>query len=119
MQQDFYENTTIILVGDHLTMDKSYIERTNADRFDRRTYLAVIHPADGCEESGRKRVYTTLDLFPTTLAALGVQIEGNRLGLGVNLFSDEPTLVEQMGLEKLNEELRKKSDFYEAHFLAD
>ena len=31
--------------------------------------------------------FSQFDMFPTTLAALGVKIEGNKLGLGVNLFS--------------------------------
>ncbi len=43
------------------------------------------------------RTYTTFDNFPTTLAAMGVTIEGNRLGLGTNLFSSEQTLSERYG----------------------
>ena len=39
------------------------------------------------------REYATLDLFPTTLAALGAEIDGNRLGLGTNLFSSDQTLT--------------------------
>lgn len=38
-----------------------------------------------------------MDLFPTMLASLGVQIEGNRLGLGTNLFSDKKTLMKELG----------------------
>ena len=41
------------------------------------------------------------------MAALGVQIEGNRLGLGTNLFSTEKTLTEIFGIEKENSELKK------------
>ena len=52
-------------------------------------------------------------MFPTTLASLNVKIKGNKLGLGVNLFSDEKTLVEQFGLEFLNQELLKKSFYYD------
>jgi phosphoglycerol transferase len=44
---------------------------------------------------------------------MGARIEGNRLGLGVNLYSDIPTLVEKMGLTKLNSELEKKSVYYD------
>lgn len=43
---------------------------------------------------------------------MGVTIEGNRLGLGVDLYSDTPTLVEEMGLDALNTELLKNSDYY-------
>ena len=46
------------------------------------------------------------------MAALGVDIEGNRIGLGTNLFSSEQTLSEKYGYEELFEELGKKSTFY-------
>ena len=52
-----------------------------------------------------------MDNFPTTLAAMGVKIEGNRLGLGTNLFSEELTLMESVGEEELKAELKKKSEF--------
>lgn len=51
-------------------------------------------------------------MFPTTLSALGVEIPGDRLGLGVNLFSNKPTLVEQLGYDQFQNELMKKSKFY-------
>ena len=54
-----------------------------------------------------------LDYFPTTLAALGAEIDGNRLGLGTNLFSYEQTLVERFGLSTVDDELEKKSRFME------
>lgn len=60
---------------------------------------------------------STLDLYPTTLAALGVQIEGNRLGLGTNLYSGEKTLAEKYGLDYLNVELLKDSKLYRKKLL--
>ncbi len=113
MQQDFYDNTTIVLSGDHLTMDTEYTDRMlYGTNFDRRTYVSIINPADGCVDPEVERGYTTLDLYPTTLAALGVQIEGDRLGLGVNLFSDAPTLYEEYGGAYLDAELLKRSELY-------
>ena len=50
-------------------------------------------------------------MYPTTLAALGVKIEGERLGLGTNLFSDKSTLSEKYGVEYVREEIEKKSSF--------
>lgn len=64
-----------------------------------------------------EREYTTLDLYPTTLAALGVQIEGNRLGLGTNLYSGEDTLIEKYGLDYINVELLKDSQLYRKKLL--
>lgn len=43
---------------------------------------------------------------------MGVKIEGNRLGLGTNLFSEELTLMESVGEEELKAELKKKSEIF-------
>lgn len=113
-QQDFYENTTIVLAGDHPTMDSDYCEDINSD-YGRRTYVAYINPAteSGIDGEREYRSYTTMDLFPTTLASVGAEIEGNRLGLGTNLFSSEQTLLERFGIQRINEELGKKSKMLE------
>lgn len=110
-QQDFYENTTIVLCGDHPTMDSDYCEDVDGD-YIRKTYTAYINAA-AQKETETRRDFTTFDQFPTTLAALGVQIEGNRLGLGTNLFSSEPTLTERFGLDTEAAELKKKSQLIE------
>ncbi len=109
-EQPFYENTTIVLSGDHLTMDVDYCDAVDAD-YPRRVYTVYLNAAAEVKDPDAYREYTTLDNFPTTLAAMGVQIEGERLGLGVNLFSGEQTLYERDGLEVLNRELRRKSEF--------
>jgi phosphoglycerol transferase len=111
MEQDFYENTTIVLCGDHTTMDSNFCNNVDDD-YNRRVYTTFINSAVSPQSVSAYRTYTTLDCFPTTLAAMGVQIEGDRLGLGVNLFSLEPTLYEVYG-EKLMTELNKKSEFME------
>jgi phosphoglycerol transferase len=59
-----------------------------------------------------------MDMFPTTLAALGCQIEGDRLGLGANLFSDQPTLMERVGYTSLCSELANRTEFYANKFYA-
>ncbi len=113
--QPFYENTTIVITGDHLTMDPAFLEGMNED-YVRTTYSCIINPAVEAENT-KNRQYGLVDLFPTTLAAMGVEIEGEKLGLGVNLFSGEPTLTEVYGVEVLDEELLKHSDYYNSHFL--
>ena len=52
------------------------------------------------------------------LASLGANIEGNRLGLGVNLFSDEQTLIEKYGKDYVENELKKTSKFYNKYILS-
>ena len=58
-----------------------------------------------------------MDFYPTTLASLGVKIDGDKLGLGVNLFSDEQTLLEKYGFKKVDEEFAKVSAFYNKKLL--
>ena len=109
-QQDFYEDTTIILSGDHITMDADYCSGVDPS-YERRTYTNIINPAVK-PVNDRHREYTTFDMFPTTLAAMGATINGNRLGLGTNLFSDSPTLYERFGRQVLEDELTKDSKFF-------
>lgn len=112
-QQDFYENTTIVISGDHPTMDSDYCAEIDQEgNYDRRVFTAYINAAAYAQDQ-QERTYSTFDNFPTTLAALGVQIDGDRLGLGTNLFSGTKTLLEEFGNSKVNAELKKKSDFIE------
>lgn len=109
-EQDFYENTTIVLVGDHLCMDETYFTDM-VDNYDRKIIATWINSPVSRKEIGTRQ-YSQLDMFPTTLATLGCQIEGNRLGLGVNLYSEEPTLIEELGTEILSVELSRRSKYY-------
>ena len=111
-QQSWYENTTIVISGDHLTMDGDFCNKVSS-KYDRKVYTCYINPAATVEDPDAARTYTTFDDFPTTLAALGCTIDGNRLGLGTNLFSSTPTLVEQYGVSEVNTELARRSEWME------
>ena len=88
-------------------MNKEFCSSASYD-YRRKVYTAYIN-APITPERDDYREFATVDNFPTTLAALGVEIEGNRLGLGTNLFSSEDTLVERDGLDFVNTELQKAS----------
>ena len=107
-QQEFYENTTIVLCGDHPTMDGNFCENIDSE-YVRKTYTAYINSAVQTENSQLRREYSTFDYYPTTLASLGVQIEGNRLGLGTNLFSGRETLIEEYGRDVVITEVQRES----------
>lgn len=113
--QPCYENTTVILCGDHLTMDADFLEDIDPD-YTRTIYNCFLN-APVPPSATKNRQFGTFDLFPTTLAALGAEIQGERLALGVNLFSQEPTLTERYGFEVLDEELQKGSPFYNTKIL--
>lgn len=114
--QPFYANTTIVIAGDHNSMDKNWFSSIDASGYDRKVYYSIINPAI-LPVSSESRIMTTVDLYPTTLASLGVTFDSNRLALGTNLFTDEKTLAEIMGVEKLDKELLRHSNYYDSHIL--
>ena len=109
-KQKFYKNTTIIISGDHLSMDKKHFLNMNKDY--KRTVFNLFLNSRTKPIKSKNRVFTTFDMFPSTLASLGVEIQGDKLGLGTNLFSREKTLAEKYGISFLNKELKKNSLFY-------
>lgn len=110
-KQDFYEDTTIIISGDHCTMYNEYVEETMEEDYPRRVFNCIMNSAVDATNT-KNRDFTTMDMFPTTLAAMGCTIEGNKLGMGVNLFSGEDTLTEKYGHERLKKELETYSSYY-------
>lgn len=107
-QQPWYENTTIVVTGDHPTMDSDFCNDV-PDTYNRKVYTAYINAAVE-PELDEYREFTTFDDFPTILASIGVEIEGDKLGLGTNLFSEELTLSEEFGNTVLAEEVQKNSE---------
>lgn len=115
-EQNFYEDTTIVLIGDHISMDYEFFSRNIPSDYSRRIYNCIINSSVE-PTNAKNRIASQLDMFPTTLAAMGCTIEGNKLGLGVNLFSDEETICEKYTVEFLNEEFQKKSKLYDSTLL--
>ncbi len=117
-QQPFANDTTIVLTGDHVGMQTEYYnDIITTLGYQRTVYNAFINSAITTEHS-HSRLFSSFDMYPTTLAALGVRIPGEHLGLGVNLFSGERTLVEQYGsLDALNTELNKRSQYYDTRII--
>lgn len=101
-EQDFYEDTTVVITGDHLNMDGTYFGQQQVDGSRRRVYNCFINPAENLEQPEKARILTSFDIFPTTLRAMGVTWNGSRLALGTDLFSQEETLPEKLTMEVLN-----------------
>ena len=113
-QQPFYENTTVILIGDHL--GNEHTTEVSFDRdYTRTTYNCIINAAKEPVKS-KERSFSSLDMFPTTLSAIGAEIKGGRLGLGTDLFSETPTLCEELGEEEYKLQLERTSDYYRSVF---
>lgn len=115
-QQDFYEDTAVVIAGDHCSMDDEYISGHVGADYTRHVYNCFLNSSVKTDKS-KGRIFLTLDMFPTTLAAMGCDIEGDRLGLGTNLFSGKETLAEQYGYERLMEEIGRRSNYYNGHIL--
>lgn len=116
--QDFYENTTIVIVGDHLGMQSLFYQQNLPVNFTRTVFNTFINSSVKSDNI-KNRNFSTMDIFPTVLASMGVSIENDRLGLGTNLFSDRKTLIEEIGLNNFNRELAKKSIYYNEKLLQD
>ena len=102
--QPWYEDTVIVLVGDHLSMTADFWD--DIGDYERKIYNCFINISDNLVPAQTKnRIFTILDMYPSILTAMDAKIEGGRLGLGVDLFSDEETLPEKMGIDRFNDEL--------------
>lgn len=118
-KQDFYNSTTIIITGDHPSMDAQFIESCYDGSKPRKVYNCIINAACDNAYKEKKRNFNTFDMFPTTLAAMGCKITGNRLGLGTNLFSTSKSLAEKYGYDTIERELSRRSRFYEKEILRE
>ncbi len=115
-EQEWYDNTTIVITGDHLSMKKDIWD--DIGDYERTVYNCFLNLPEGVSPVRHtNREFTVLDMFPTVLTAVGVDIEGDRLGLGTNLFSERTTLPEEMGFDVFNRELELYSDYYYMNFV--
>lgn len=112
--QDFYQNTTIVIIGDHLNMRNDFFE--TEPNYDRTIYNLFINPKVQTTNI-KNRTFSTLDIYPTTLGAIGVNIKNNRLALGTNLFSEEKTLMEELGQKEFNKQISSISKYYNKKIL--
>ena len=118
--QPFYENTTIVVIGDHLTTGNDLVTYKEVDDQYKRTVFNMIINAPIKKPDTKithNRKYAPVDWFPTILALMGVNITGERLGMGTNLLSGLPTLTER-DPTYINE-IEKYSKFYKYEFAGD
>ncbi|MBQ7596011.1 MAG: sulfatase-like hydrolase/transferase [Clostridia bacterium] len=121
-KQPYYENTTIILIGDHQSMAKKFFKDFDEDYL-RTQFNLILNPAPNVAKTSesrfKNRLYTNFDMYPTVLAAMGCEIKGDKLALGTNLFSKKETLLEKYGMDYAVEELTKSSTFYNEKLLME
>jgi phosphoglycerol transferase len=108
---DWYNQTTIAVMGDHAAMAEPEIIGFKDLNLIHYWLDFFINSAQTTETY--KRLFTSLDFFPTILESIGAEISGRALGLGRSLYSSTPTLLEKYGLDSLNAALKKKSIEYD------
>lgn len=113
-QQDFYEDTVIVIIGDHPRMDSSLVG--DVAYYDRTMYNCILNCDVEVLGETTNRVFTSMDIFPTVMTAIGFEYDGDRLGLGTDMFSGEQTLAEELGYIVLQQEIWKYSDYYLENF---
>ncbi|MCR5465234.1 MAG: LTA synthase family protein [Lachnospiraceae bacterium] len=112
-RQDWYDDTVIIIQGDHPRMDQSLVSYAK----DRMVYNCFINAAcDPASLDMKSRSWNTMDMFPTILSAMGFEVPDSRLGLGTDMFSGKKTLCETIGSDYIDVEVMKYSQFYADNF---
>ncbi len=110
-KQDFFKNTSIVLVGDHTELGVSTSNR--------QIFNVFINTPNNLKPE-KSHLWTTYDLAPSLLNVIGVDV--SHFGLGRSLFKGEKTLLEKyknnfdfylMAKNRLHEKLY--SDFNVEH----
>lgn len=103
------DDTILVILGDHLWMgDPEFLEPV-VERHIFNLFHGDVPPIPAQKREGH---VSALDMAPTLLQAAGARWGHDRFGLGVSLFSEEPTLLEKYGPQKFNEILTGWSPFY-------
>lgn len=111
--QDWFENTTIAVMGDHPAMIAPEVVGFSQKKSER-YWVNFFVNSEIVSVPDRNRQFTSFDMYPTILEAMGVNIEGRALGLGRSLFSDEKTLIEKYGKDSLNSLIKRKGTKYKS-----
>lgn len=109
-QQPWYANTVISVMGDH-TMP-SLSPKAGIPVSDSLYWTNFIINS-AVNTSVRERQYSSLDMFPTLLEAMGFKLEKRSAGLGRSLYSDSLTMLELYGRQTLDSLLRERSIQYD------
>jgi phosphoglycerol transferase len=130
--QDFHDNTTIVILGDHLYQDSNifpddykihrlssryesiyFEEGVGGNKYKRRPLNifinSLLNPA-----YAKNREFSHFDMFPALIDSIGGRYDSAGLGLGRSMNKGEKTLIEQIGRQFFDDNLKRKSDFYDS-----
>lgn len=111
----YLRDTNILIVGDHLAMPNPVYDRLKSNP-QRRIFNKFISAAP---LTGNTQEIIAFDLFPTLLEYVGVQIEGNRLGLGRSALFEAEATRSRRPRPEASEQILNFSRKYEALWTSD
>ncbi|MCQ2108135.1 MAG: LTA synthase family protein [Fibrobacter sp.] len=110
-KQSWFENTVIAVMGDHETYVPAQAVGFTEEKITH--FWMNFFMNSTVQASVFNRKFTSFDMFPTILEAMGVDVPNHALGLGRSLYSQEPTLLEKYGADSLNILLKGRSYEYD------
>ncbi|GHS94914.1 hypothetical protein FACS1894107_15400 [Planctomycetales bacterium] len=125
-QQDFYADTTVVIWGDHLCNDHRIFPDSFAGKDVHSGYKRMQRIGNGARRPlnifinsplspkfAKNRQFSHFDIFPTLVEAVGGKIAAPGLGLGRSMSSGEKTLLEELGYDAVNDQLKRPSRRYD------
>lgn len=117
MQQDFYNNTTVVVSGDHLFMSEKQGLIELPPIKERTVLNLILNPITELEcDNANEKIVATFDFAPTILEAVGAKLPQRKFGLGTSLFSKEPTLLDKYSVNTYESEITKRSALYNSFY---
>jgi phosphoglycerol transferase len=110
--QPFYENTTVAVLGDHLYMESDIFPHDFSAYIPGRFPLNIFINSSLSEEHTKNRLFSHFDMFPALVDSIGGIYDAPGLGLGRSMNKGEPTLLESLSVDTVNDTLRQKSVYY-------
>ena len=112
-KQDFYDNTTLVILADHKRMGKDVQAGGGL-------YNAFFNlPPNLKQNINVNRSFNQIDIFPTVLEIAGFTLPYGKAGVGVSLFSKKATLAENLQYSEQEDIFTKIDRFYQKIWLKD
>jgi phosphoglycerol transferase len=128
-EQEFYENTTVAVLGDHLHHDSSVFPRdyqihSLSSKYDssyrggldnkyKRFPVNIFINSLLSEEHTKNRIFSHFDVFPALIDSVGGVYNAKGLALGRSMNKGEATLLEELELDYVNDVLQRRSNYYD------
>lgn len=106
------DNTSIIILGDHLTMKQNFFPKNAKHRFIYNAFINAKFTQKPTKKLTKERTLNHFDLTPLLLDSIGIKAEF--FGLGRNPLYHKSLLESEFSIEELNEELKKRNKIYDS-----